>query len=191
MRWMKLVCFGFLIIPIISTPSAYAEDIQTYGGCEICPGQIHYGPDEAREILGPEGLKLVLKLTRNKETKIDLEGALKNGSQEDNDTGYELVISSGQNVIDIRDLHDKSYALIVTDRFGAWKTGTTDSWHPEIYLQARISDRIDRDDSLALAWDKFEKSNIYQWMGLKEDETIWRGLLGKKLLEAISLMGDE
>ena len=191
MNWMRLLGLIFLVIAILITSFAYAEDVQTYGGCDICPGQIHSGPDEAKEILGPEGLKLVSKLRMNKETKIDLDGVLKNGSQEDSAKGYELVITSGQNVIDIKDMHDKSYLLIVTDHLSARQTGTIDTWRPEIYLQSRVSERIDRGDSLRLAWDKFEKSNICQWVGLEEDKTNWRLLLRDKVLQAIKLMGDE
>ncbi len=188
---MRLLGLIFLVIAIFITPFAHAEDVQTYGGCDICPGQIHYGPDAAREILGPEGLKLVLKLRRNKETKIDLDGVLRNGSEEDGNAGYELVITSGQNVIDIKDMHDKSYLLIVTDRLSARQTGTLDTWRPEIYLQSRISERIDRGDSLRLAWDKFKKSNIYQWVGIEEDKMNWHILLRDKVLQAIELMGNE
>jgi len=191
LNWIRLLGPIFLVIAIFITPFAHAEDVQTYGGCDICPGQIHYGPDDAREILGPEGLKLVLRLKRNKETKIDLDGVLKNGSQEDSEKGYELVISSGQNVIDIKDMHDKSYLLIVTDHLSARQTGALDTWRPEIYLQSTPSDRISRDDSLKVAWDKFEKSNIYQWVGIEEDKMNWHILLTDKVLQAIELMGDE
>lgn len=191
MNWTKETYTIFLLIAILAASFAYAEDIQTYGSCDICPGQIHYGPDEAKEILGPEGPKLVSKLTKHKALKIDLDGVLKNGSQEDSDKGYELVISSGQSVIDIKDIHDKSYLLIVTDHFRARQTEAVDSWRPEIYLQSRLSDRINRDDSLTVAWGKFEKSNIYQWVGLAEEKTDWRPLLRVKVLQAIKLMGDK
>jgi len=191
MNRLRLIYLGFSAIAILITPVACAEDIQTYGGCDICPGQIHYGPEEAREILGSEGLKLVTKLHRNKAVKIDLDKVRENGTEEDSDEGYELVITSGQNVIDVKDIHDNSYVLIVTDHFSARGAETLDGWRPEIYLQARQADRIDREGSLREAWDKFEKSNIYQWVGLKEDEMSWRAVLGNKLLEAITLMGDD
>jgi hypothetical protein len=191
MNWIRRVCFGLSVVAVLASSVAYAEDIKTYGGCEICPGQIHYGPDESKEILGPEGLELVSKLRRNKAIKIDLDGVLKNGSQEDSDKGYALVISSGQNVIDIKDVHDMSYLLLVTDHLRARQTGMLDRWHPEIYLQSRLADRINRDDSLEVAWTKFKKSNIYQWVGLKEDEIKWRGLLREKILKAVRLMGDQ
>jgi hypothetical protein len=180
-----------LLMAILVAPATCAEDIQTYGGCDICPGQIHYGPDEAREILGPEGLKLVSKLRKNKAIKIDLDGVLENGLQEDNDKGYELIISSGQSVLDVKDIHDKSFLLIVTDHLRAQQAEALDRWYPEIYLQSRLSDKINRDDSLTLAWDRFEKSNICQWVGLEEDKIGWRLLLRHKVLQAIELMGDE
>lgn len=192
MRWRRETNIIFLLATILINPSVYAEDIKNPNDCDVCPGEIHYGVDETRKILGMEGMKLVSNMKRfeRKTIKIDLGGVLKDGSEENNDWGYELKIYGSQDRIYIEDIEDGSFILIETDYLNTHQSGEFDNWCPEIYLQSRKAEKIDLDDSVRLAWDKFERSNIYRWVLSDMGNISWTGQLRKRILQAIKLMAE-
>jgi hypothetical protein len=188
-----VVLLGVLLVMILLTgPSAYAEDISNYNGCDVCPGTIHYGVFEAKILIGLKGPALAarLKKAERKEIKVDLDGSLPYGSKKDS-AGYELKVLVLENAIYIIDLRDGSYIYFVTDSvnigLGNWYT----NWSPEIFLQAGDEDKIRLDDSVKVAWDKMRKSSIYGWVTSNDAEADWTESLREKLIWVLKLAAEQ
>jgi hypothetical protein len=177
-----------LFLPIFSL---YAEDNKNYANCDICHGGIHYGPEEAKEILGKECFDLIALLRDQLKTvKIDLDGDLKNGSRETPDTGYEIK-AWGADPFYIEDLRDGSIILISSQTADLGQASTFGSWWPEIYLYASESDEIDLKDSMDVAWEKMKSSAIYFWVMSENENMEWNGLLKARMLKVLKLITGE
>ena len=182
--------YAFLILAtlLFSISTLHAEDNKNYADCEVCRGGIHYGPEEAKEILGQGCFDLFVQLTdQSKTVKLDLDGVLKNGSREKPDTGYEIKVW-GADPFYIKDLRDGSMILISSrvEDFGL--TPTFDNWKPEIYLYAAKSDGIDLKDPMDVAWEKMKTSAVYYWVVSKDENIEWEALLKDRILKMLTLM---
>jgi hypothetical protein len=177
-----------LIVTLLSVVPLHAEDNSNYADCDICHGGIHYGPKEAKEILGQECFDLLVQLTdRSKTIKLDFDGVLENGSREDPDTEYELKVW-GVDPFYIKDLRDGSIILISSQTKDLGQASTFNSWWPEIYLYAAKSDEIDLKDAMDVAWEKMEMSAVYHWV-ISEDESMeWEALLRGRIMKMLALM---
>jgi hypothetical protein len=165
-----------------------AEDNKNYADCEVCHGGIHYGPEEAKEILGKECFDLFVLLADNQKTiKLDLDGVLKNGSGEKPDTGYELKIW-GASPFFVKDLRDGSIILISNRVEDSSRALIFDNWKPEIYLYAAKSDNIDLEDSMDVAWEKMKTSAVYQWVISEGGGMEWEEVLKARMIKMLTLM---
>ncbi len=183
----RITILMLFIWTAFSAAYACAEDIKTYGDCDICPSTIHYGPVKAKEIMGPDGIMLIGKLDPSKRVviKVDLDGVLKDGFGERPDTGYEVEISGVQDMVYIRSLVDHSYIQLVTDGSKDRLSGGSYDRLPEIYLQSAEEDKILPEDDIAAAWKKMEKSHIYDWVFLGRNHRNHPDLLGDKIVSAL------
>ena len=188
---MKLRLEYALVIWIalfFSFSSLNAEDNKNYASCEVCRGGIHYGPEEAKEILDKECFDLFAQLKdQSKTIKIDLDGVLKNGSREKPDTGYEIKVW-GADPFYIKDLRDGSTILISSQVEDLSQAPTFDSWKPEIYLYASKSDGIDLKDPMDVAWEKMKTSAVYFWVVSKDENMEWNDSLKSRILKVLKLM---
>jgi len=187
----KILIFLLLSITSFMAPG-FAEEIKNYSNCDSCPGTIHFGAVEARNVIGLEGMKLIQKMTQPDHViiKIDIDGVLRNGSAEDRDTGYEIKIDSYQHVVYIQSLLDESYIQIVNDFQNARRSTSLHDWHPEIYLQSSHSDKIRREDTVTAAWEKMKTSHIYDWIFGDQNYEDQLDCLGNKILYAFKLIAE-
>ena len=186
MKQVKIISI-FLLGALVALGSlVYAEDIKNYSNCDVCPGAIHYGTEEARKIMGYTGFRLASKLKKEKIVKIDMDGVLANGSEKDPDTGYEIKIW-GTSILFIKDITDGSFIQIVSDHLNTSRTSSFNNWKPEIYLESSTLQKISLEDPLKVAWAKMKASNIYRWVAPGKDID-WPSLLKKKIVEAMQLM---
>ena len=65
-----------LVVLTLISGFASAEDIKGYSDCDVCPGSIHYGPDETRTLLGKEGRAAIGHLKESDNISIDLDESL-------------------------------------------------------------------------------------------------------------------
>ena len=173
------VCIASSIaITTIIAGFAYAEDIKGYSDCNVCPGSIHYGPDEARALLGKDGLEALAKLPERDSISIGLDKPLS------------VRVHGNSLILYIQDFRDESYVQIVTDYFQARQKGTLQAWQPELYVQSGKADGIKRDDTVDEAWVKLNKSNIYQWVMDGTSTVAWDYALKKKLLQVLSMLSE-
>ncbi|HNR14596.1 MAG TPA: hypothetical protein PKM59_14915 [Thermodesulfobacteriota bacterium] len=166
---------------------AYPEDIKNYSDCEACPGNLHYGPDQARTILGQEGLLCIVRLkefNRMSRSLPQTNPAAKNASAF---AGLSIELSGNSAVLFLKDTEDQSYIQIVTDYLQVHQMGTPGAWSPEIYLQSSRDNRIELTDSLDNAWNKLKQSNIYAWV-LAGGDVTWEKALKARVLEALDLL---
>ncbi|WP_124327463.1 hypothetical protein [Desulfonema ishimotonii] len=166
----------------------YAQDIKNYNDCEVCPGQIHYGAEEARKILGQKVFDMLRRnlRTTDKIVKIDLNGVLKNGSEKVPDSDYEVKISSFSSFIYIKSLVDHSFVQLIPDDFNAQKiTSAPSEWYPEIFMQAAQSDRVHLAETTEIAWQKFRDSHIYQWITDGKADADFAAALSGKITYAL------
>jgi len=187
MKQLKIISIFLLGASMMLGSLVYAEDIKNYSDCDVCPGAIHYGSEEAKKILGPAVFRLASRLKEDKTIKIDMDGVLKNGSEKDPDAGYEIKIW-GTDILFIKSIIDGSLIQIVTDKLNTGQAGSFDNWQPEIYLDSRPSQEIDLEDSVKVAWTKMKASNIYRWVAPGKYAINWPSMLKKKILEAMQLM---
>lgn len=189
-HWI-LIAFSFFF-----SAHTLAETIGNYNDCDACPGQIHYGPEEARKILGTKGLELLRKMDRsNKRVLIDLDGVLKNTlapkPKIGPDSGYEILVNTSPDFIYIESVIDDSFIQILPDDNNAQTFGRLENWFPQIFLQAALRNRIDLKDIPEVAWKKMEASEIYQWV-FREKEKSVEDQLSEKIrfvFEALSNFG--
>lgn len=176
------------IAMVFSVSSLNAEDIKNYADCDVCHGGIHYGPDEAKEILGKECFDLFAQLDdKSKTIKIDLDGVRKPGSKDSPNTGYEIMVW-GVSPFYIKDLRDGSKIQIINHVINPSKPLSTDNWVPDIYLYAAKSDEIDLKDAMDVAWEKLKSSGIYFWVLSENENKDWNDALKNKILEMLKLM---
>lgn len=144
-----IVLFLMFIFPALS----FAENVKPLNPeCAVCPVVISYEGDEARKILGQEGIKLLLKLKEidQKTSKIDLDGVRKNGSEFGSDEGYELLVIAYKHKVVINSIQDKSSLTVLTD-------------HEKHEIRLKNDDiRIGKDDDLEMAWAKVKTGKLYE-----------------------------
>jgi hypothetical protein len=160
-----------------------AEQISNYSNCEVCPGAIHYGVDEAKPILGEATFDMVLGLTGFKglTLKIDLDGSMAPATGSVTTDAYEIEIKASQEVVYIKDLRDGSYIHLVTDVQSENPPSGIERWHPEIYLQASHDTEIELSDPLPIAWEKFKAGSIYRWIMAGDSTVSWSSALQEKI----------
>ncbi|MBI5559632.1 MAG: hypothetical protein HY885_18570 [Deltaproteobacteria bacterium] len=164
MKYTSLVVFIAAVMSIFAPGAILAEEIKNFSDCDTCQGGIHYGANEARKIVGAEGYQAIQVLRKSqKRVKIDLDGAMALGSENDADTGYEITIW-GFDPVFIKSLRDDSSIQLVTDAVRAQNPEQTVNWSPEVYLYAQEADEIHMKDSVSVGWEKMRASHIYQWI---------------------------
>jgi hypothetical protein len=181
------VAFIALILTIGIFSVGHAVDIQNDGNCDVCPGAIHYGPGETKDILGQDGFRLILALRENTaKVKIDLDGVMRVGTQKDPDSGYEMVIWGYQPMY-IKSLIDGSTILIATDAVQTQTVGGFKHWRPELFIFNTKTDAIELKDAMGTAWEKLEQSQIFKWVTSGKGAAAWAPNLPKKLTEVLEL----
>ena len=65
--------YAFLMLAalLFSISTLHAEDNKNYADCEVCRGGIHYGPEEAKEILGQGCFDLFVLIRRFHEADME------------------------------------------------------------------------------------------------------------------------
>lgn len=172
---MKQFAIMMVLVLGICFP-ALAEDVSNYSGCDVCHGAIHFAPAETRTILGAELMGRIVASPRGRVVKIDLDGMMKNGSEDSPDSGYEIMAWWNANIFFVKDLRDHSLVQVVMGQ-GA------DYMH--LYLESGGENEIDLKDSVGQAWEKMKYSGIYQWVSATEDTGIWLKRLREKLGQVI------
>jgi len=188
MKSVKII--PVLLCLILCAASAFGEDNKNYSDCGVCPGSIHYGYEEARELMGKEGLDLIRRVDESVDQVIllDLDGVMKPARTKEKEPGYEIKITGFKNIIYIKSLMDDSYIQIVTDSGTARQSAVLSDWHPEIYLQSGDNDHITLKDTTEAAWDRMKQSHIYNWITSGKDEVKIRGMLKEKILYTLALL---
>ncbi len=194
LRELLLKCFLiFFSSMFIVTTFALAERVKPINpGCESCPVAISYDGDEARNILGKDGMSLIMKLDKNekKKRKIDLEGVKAIGTEKDSDDGYELLVIVGKDAIAINSIQDLSSIKIKTDFDDSELHRDLNKWNPEIQLLLSRSHGIRKTDNLDSAWEKMKDSNIYRHVNNSIDDTNWNNNLRKFILNVLKAVID-
>lgn len=178
--------FVFLCCALAFRP-AYPEDIKSYSDCDICPGTLHYGPDEARTILGPEGLIGITRFNEVGRISLDLPWTEPPAKNTAAPAGLRVVLSGDSRILYFKDPEDQSYIQIVTDCHRAHQMSISGAWHPEIYLQSGHDSRIEQTDSLDVAWIKLKQSNIYAWV-MADGSAVWQEALKARVVQALELL---
>lgn len=184
-----------LLLLLVYPAGVFAEKVKPLNpDCDVCPTAICYEGNEARELLGMDGMRLLLKLKSEnldqKTNKIDLDGKKPIGLEKDPDEGYELLVFSYKHLVAINSLQDTSTIKIETD-FQNLKPGDdSNTWMPEIQLMPPNSDAIQKTDDLETAWKKMKASRLYIVVNHNSnDHKVWKENLSKtirKVLEAVT-----
>jgi hypothetical protein len=159
-----------------------SEDIDNYGDCDVCPGTIHYGPEESRNLLGAQGLALASKLTKQK--RVDLPFDAVPPASKAPSAPVTIRLRGDALVFYLKDIGDKSYIQLVTDWYRARKAKNLSQWSPEIYVQAAKADAVALSDSPATAWKKVKESTIYSWATMSGSLS-WEEALTLRLLQGL------
>lgn len=178
-----------LCLALIAAPRlAVGADIQNYSHCDVCPGNIHYGPQDAKNVLPAQVLSFSGRFSADthRTIKIDLDGVLKNGGQNDTNPGYDIELSYYDHMLYITDLHDGSFVLLITDFALAPQSAAF--WHPEIYLFSGHDNPIKLTDSLPQAWERMKTSKIYRWIKGNGKDDQWTQAMGAKIVWALGLL---
>ncbi len=185
----KILTIAALALCACCASGVCAEEVRFFENCKYCPVTIHYSDNEAREILGGEGLKQVAALPDFSDItiKIDLDGMMKNGSRKDPDAGYELRITGFRDKFYVTHLGDGSYFNLRTDHESAKQTERPEKWLPEIDLYSK-HDPIKAEDDTPEAWEKFRKTEIYKWVDSADKEKSWKEKLGKRFHYVLGLL---
>lgn len=187
MKFVKIIpaimCFIFCVA------SAFGEDNKNYSNCGVCAGTIHYGYEEARELMGEEIFSLIRRVANSKDQVmlLDMDGVMKPVRDREKEAGYEIRITCYRHVIYIRSLMDASYIQIVTDESLPLSAVLSD-WHPEMYLQSGDTNQIALGESTDVAWNKMKQSHIYNWITSGKDKVEIRGMLKEKILYTLGLL---
>ncbi len=153
-----------MVLDAISISPANAESIATFGDCRPCPGTIKLEASEVRPLLDTAGMGAVRKINSRDEriVKLDVDGKTPEGNMDSLDDEYEIVLQLSSGMVYIRSLIDRSYIHLVADSAGANRGGFI-GWNPEMYLQAGLEDRFEQNIPIDTAWEKVQKSHVYQW----------------------------
>lgn len=175
-----------LVMLIVFAERVLAEKVKPLNpDCDVCPVVISYDGEEARGILGKEGIRLLLKLAtiEQKTSKIDLDGVRKTGSERDGDEGYELLVLSYKHMISINSIKDGAVIKIQTDVQHITPGGVTGAWAPEIYLTPPQYAEIEKNDTLGMAWDKVKDGSLYGYINkFSADGPVFKDNLSKMIL---------
>lgn len=161
--FLSIVVF-FVVLGLVSISTATAESIATYGDCKPCPGTIKLEASEVRPLLDTAGMGAVRKIKPQdrRVIKLDIDGKTAEGNTDSLDHEYEIVLQLTSGMVFIRSLIDRSYIHLVADSAGADRGGFI-GWNPEMYLQAGLEDRFEQNIPIDTAWEKMQKSHVYQW----------------------------
>jgi hypothetical protein len=174
----------------ITAALAYAENIKSYSDCDVCPGSIHYGPDEACKLLGEEGFGLITQLKQFDRITVNLDEVLSSNQADNPDKAYAVMLHGDSLVIYLQDSIDKSSIQLVTGYFRARQTDSAAAWQPEIYVGSSKANPVELSDSVDAAWNKIRESNIYQWVMANGDDVRWTDALRNRLLQALKILED-
>ncbi|THB80537.1 MAG: hypothetical protein D3926_06810 [Desulfobacteraceae bacterium] len=176
-----LVVFIFLCCLSVG----HSADISNYSACDVCHGSIHFRGEEAKQILGREGVLSITALPVGKMIKLDLDGVKKTGTRQNSDEGYEIKAwNAGENLF-IQWIKDHSSVQIVLAATGRASIDPMEQFSLEIFLNSGRPDEIDLKDSMEAAWQKLSGSQLYKWVsddvsGLDEDQ--WLTQLKEKVI---------
>jgi hypothetical protein len=187
MAWKPIFATVVIVWGILAV-LAYAEDIKSYSDCDVCPSSIHYGPDEARKLLGEEGFSLIARLKQFERINVNVDEVLSSDQPGEPDKPYAIKLHGDSLIIYLQDSIDESYVQMVTDYLRVRQTGSRAGWQPEIYVGSSKANAVDLSDSVDVAWTKIKESNIYQWVIANDDNIPWTDALNKRLLEALKIL---
>ena len=171
----KCILISFSSLFIV-TAFAFAEKVKPLNpDCEVCPVAISYDGDEARNLLGKDGMSQIMKLDKieKKTRKIDLDGTKMIGTEKDRDDDYELKVIIYKHLIVINSLQDGSSIKIKTDLNKSELHRDMNKWNPEIQLMSSGGNEIRKTDNLDLAWEKMKDSSIYGYANNSIDHRKW------------------
>lgn len=181
-----------VLLLTVFAESLLAEKVKPLNpDCDVCPVVIGYDGEEARDILGKEGIGLLLKLTwfEQKTSKIDLDGVRKTGSEREGDEGYELLVLSYKHMISINSIKDGAVIKIQTDVQHLTPGGVTGAWAPEIYLTPPRYAEIEKNDTLDMAWDKVKTGSMYEYINKHNaDGPVFKENLRKMILYVLQVV---
>ncbi len=176
--WVILFCWLLFTVD----GQVHAQDIANYSDCDVCPGTIHYGPEEVEALIGKETLSMIGKIAYGEEGKIqkrvlliDLDGVRTHGDGKSDPAGYELKVQATRResldttVIYIWDLRDDSYIQLAGE-----STPNPPFWKADLYLQAGEDQKIELADSADIAWAKLKESHIHKWVMDGAKEPSWK-----------------
>ncbi len=175
---------------VLAGTCVYAEDIANYSDCDVCPGTIHYGPDDARRLLGQQGFDLITQLKQFDRITINLDEVLPSSPPKGPAKPCAVKLHGNALVIYLQDAIDESYVQIVTDYPRAQQTGSLVEWLPEIYMQSAKANSIELTDSLDLAWDKMRESNIYRWVMAVNEDARWTEAMMNRLVQVLKILNN-
>ena len=171
----KCILISFISIFIVTTHT-FAEKVKPLNpDCDSCPVAISYDGDEARNILGKDGMSQIMKIDNKKKKtrKIDLDGIKRIGTEKDSDNGYELLVFVRKKSIVINFLEDLSAIKIITDLNGLELHRDVNKWNPEIQLLLSRANEIKKTDNLDSAWKKVKDSSMYKYTNNSIDHRKW------------------
>ena len=189
---LKYLFISFFSLFIV-TSSAFAERVKPLNpDCETCPVAISYEGDEARNILGKDGMSLIMQLGKieKKIRKIDLEGDKTIGTEKDSDDGYELLVIVSKDTIAINSIQDLSCIKIKTDFDDSELQRDINKWNPEIQLLLSRAYGIRETDNLDSAWEKMKQSDIYWHVDNSMDDTEWNNNFRNFILNVLEAVID-
>ena len=89
LRKSTLPIIGFTLAVVLQIMPAYAEAVKPLNpDCDVCPIVISFPGNETKAMLGQEAVALLRKTIAvgHRETKLDMDGMLKPGSEADSNT---------------------------------------------------------------------------------------------------------
>ena len=114
---------------------------------------------------------------------------LKNGTDKDPNTDYEVLVIGTPIRININSLTDTSNIVVYTDIQNIPKNDDYSNWWPQIHL--RPFEKIKKYETPDTAWEKMKRSHIYKYISTEEDVEKWKVKLGEKISHILELLTEE
>ena len=190
---MKRLLFGVaaaLAVLLYFNPDSGAEEIKNFSGCEVCPGNIWFGPEETRKILGEKGFSLV--------SEIEKRTAKKNLCRSGGNS------RAGNRKRGPRRIRTENFAFSEHALYRACGGPVLYSaCHGQSGKQLRpmasrnvSSVRVLRknqklDEPLEFAWAKMKKSMIWKWAATEDAGTQANSLSSERIIQALEILAGE
>lgn len=185
---IKIILSTLIVVVSLNTNIFANEDIHYNPNCRACPVNLRIAADAAHKTIGKEGVKMMrqLKEIGRKTIKIDMDGKLKNGTEKDPNTDYEILIIGSSIKINMNSLMDTSNIVVYTDIQNIPKDTDYSNWWPQIHL--RPFEKIKKYETTDTAWEKMQRSHVYTWVSPEKNIEKWKIELGKKISQVLELV---